>query len=150
MATNPRAERPATAAAARPLPTEPKQPEKSLGQLFGEMSAEFGTLMRKEVELAKVELKDEVRQAGRAGSKLGVGALTGYFALLFASLALAWLLDEVMDVALAFLLVGVAYAIAAAALISSGRGELRQVDPVPHQTVETLKEDVEWAKAQRS
>lgn len=137
-------------AASPPLPTEPKQPEKSLGQLFGEMTSEVTTLMRKEVELAKVELKDEVRQAGKAGGMLGAGAFTGYFALLFASLALAWLLDEVMPIALAFFLVAVLYGIAAAVLISRGRTEMKNVDPVPHQTVETIKEDVEWAKAQRS
>ncbi len=85
--------------------TEPKQAEKSLGQLVGEMSSELSSIMRAEVQLAKVELKDEVSKAGKAGGMFGAGAVTGYFALLFASLALAWLLDQVMPVALAFFLV---------------------------------------------
>ena len=131
-------------------PTEPKQPEKSLGQLVGEMSSELSSIMRAEVQLAKVELKDEVSKAGKAGGMFGAGAVTGYFALLFASLALAWLLDQVMPVPLAFFIVAVLYGIAAAVLISRGRQQLKQVDPVPRQTVETLKEDVEWAKAQKS
>ena len=131
-------------------PTEPKQPEKSLGQLVAEMSAELSSLMRAEVQLAKVELKDEVSKAGKAGSMFGAGAVTGYFALLFASLALAWLLDQAMPIALAFFLVAVLYGVAAGVLISRGRTEMKQVDPVPRQTVETLKEDVEWAKAQKS
>ena len=131
-------------------PTEPKQSDKSLGQLVGEMSAELSSIMRAEVQLAKVELKDEVAKAGKAGGMFGAGAVTGYFALLFASLALAWLLDQVMPTALAFFLVAVLYGVAAAVLISRGRTEMKQVDPVPHQTVETLKEDVQWVKAQKS
>jgi uncharacterized membrane protein YqjE len=133
-----------------PRPTEPKQADKSLGELVGEMSAELSSLMRAEVQLAKVELKEEVTKAGKAGGILGAGALTGYFALLFVSLALAWLLDAVMPTALAFFLVAVLYGAAAAVLFTRGRSEIKQVDPVPRQTVETLKEDVEWARAQKS
>ncbi len=129
---------------------EPPQAEKSLGQLMGDMTSELSTLMRKEVELAKVELKEEVAKAGKAGGMFGAGAVTGYLAVLFASFTLAWLLDEVMHVALAFLLVAALHGIAAYLLVSRGRQEIKQVDPVPHQTVETLKEDVEWARAQRS
>jgi F0F1-type ATP synthase assembly protein I len=132
------------------LPTEPKAPEKSLGQLFSELTADLSTLMRKEVELAKVETKEEVSRAGKAGGMLGGGAFAGYFALLFLSFALAWLLDEWMHTALAFLIVGLLYAVVAAVLVVRGRARLQSVNPVPHQTVETLKEDVQWARAQRS
>ena len=132
------------------LPTEPKAPEKSLGQLFSELTADLSTLMRKEVELAKVETKQEVSRAGKAGGMLGGGAFAGYFALLFLSFALAWLLDEWMHTALAFLIVGLLYAVVAAVLVVRGRARLQDVNPVPQQTVETLKEDVQWAKAQRS
>jgi uncharacterized membrane protein YqjE len=132
------------------LRTEPKQADKSLGELFGEMTREVSDLMRKEVELAKVEIKEEVGRAGKAGSMLGAGAGAGYFALLFVSLALAWLLDQAMPIALAFFLVGLLYGIAAAVLITRGREQMKHVDPVPRQTVETLKEDAEWARAQRS
>lgn len=132
------------------LPTEPKAPEKSLGQLFSELTSDLSTLMRKEVELAKVETKEEVARAGKAGGMLGGGAFAGYFALLFLSFALAWLLDEWMHTALAFLIVGLLYAAVAAVLVMQGRTRLQSVNPVPQQTVETLKEDVQWAKAQRS
>ena len=132
------------------LPTEPKAPEKSLGQLFSELTADLSTLMRKEVELAKVETKEEVSRAGKAGGMLGGGAFAGYFALLFLSFALAWLLDEWMHTALAFLIVGLLYAVVAAVLVVRGRARLQNVNPVPQQTVETLKEDVQWARAQRS
>ena len=129
---------------------EPKQAEKSIGELFGEMTTEVSQLMRKEVELAKVEIKEEVGRAGKAGGMLGGGAVAGYFALLFVSLALAWLLDQAMNTALAFFIVGALYGIAAAILISRGREQMKKVDPVPRQTVETLKEDAEWVKAQKS
>jgi uncharacterized membrane protein YqjE len=132
------------------LRTEPKQAEKSLGELVGEMTGEVSALMRKEVELAKVEIKGQVSRAGKAGGMLGAGAVAGYFALLFVSLALAWLLDQAMPVALAFFLVGVLYGIGAAVLITRGREQMKHVDPVPRQTVETLKEDAEWVRAQKS
>ena len=132
------------------LPTEPKAPEKSLGQLFSELTSDLSTLMRKEVELAKVETKEEVARAGKAGGMLGGGAFAGWFALLFLSFAVAWLLDEWMHTALAFLIVGLVYAVVAAVLVMQGRSRMQSVNPVPQQTVETLKEDVQWAKAQRS
>ena len=132
------------------LQTEPKQADKSLGELIAEMTGEVSELMRKEVQLAKVEIKEEVGRAGKAGGMLGAGAASGYFALLFVSLALAWLLDQFMPVALAFFLVGALYGIAAAILITRGREQMKHVDPVPRQTVETLKEDAQWVKAQKS
>ena len=132
------------------LRTEPKEPDKSLGELVAAMTGEVSELMRKEVQLAKVELKEEVGRAGKAGGMLGAGGVAGYFALLFVSLALAWLLDEVMHVALAFLVVGLLYGIAAAIFITQGRERMKHVDPVPRQTIETLKEDAEWVKAQKS
>ncbi len=133
-----------------PLRTEPKQADRSLGELVATMTSEIGDLMRQEVQLAKVEVKEEVARAAKAGGMLGAGAFTGYFALLFASLALAWLLDQAMPIALAFFIVAVLYGIASAVLITRGREQIKHVDPVPRQTVETLKEDVEWAKAQKN
>jgi len=132
------------------LAVEPKQPDKSLGELFSLMTADLSTLMRKEVELAKVELKEEAGHAAKAGGMLGAGALTAYLAVLFGSFAFAWLLDQWMPTALAFLIVAVLYGIAAAVLISKGRDRLKDVRPMPEQTVETLKEDAQWAKAQKS
>ncbi len=118
----------------------------SLGELFGRVTSDLTTLVRQEMQLAKVEIKQEVKTAGKAGGLLGGGAFTGYFALLFVSLALAIGLAEFIWDWLAFLIVGVLYGIAAAVLVNKGKQELDQVDPVPQQTVETLKEDVQWAK----
>ena len=129
-------------------PGPPADADKSVGEHLGDLTSEVATLLRKEVELAMVELRDEVRQALKAGTMLSGGALTGYFSLLFASLALAWLLDSKLPRPLAFALVGAVHGMAAAALLGRGRQEVKRVDPVPEQTLETLKENVEWAKAQ--
>jgi apolipoprotein N-acyltransferase len=95
-------------------------------------------------------LKEELRQAAKAGGMLSGGALSGYLALLFGSFALAWLFDRKWPRPLAFGLVATMHGAAAAALLKLGHHEIKQVDPVPTQTVETLEENVEWAKAQKS
>ena len=118
----------------------------SLGELFGRVTSDLSTLVRQEMQLAKVEIKQEVKTAGKAGGLLGGGAFTGYFALLFVSVALALGLAAFLPNWLAFLIVGALYGIAAAVLLSKGKKELDHVDPVPTQTIETLKEDVQWAK----
>jgi hypothetical protein len=123
--------------------------ERSLPQLLSEVTSELSLLVRKELELAKVETKDEIRRAAKAGGMLGGTGFTGYFALLFLSFAAAWGLDALMWRGLAFLIVGLVYGAIAAALFFAGRRELKEFSPVPEQTVETLKEDVEWAKARK-
>lgn len=132
------------------LTRQPKQPDRSLGDLFSEMTSDLSSLVRKEIELAKVETKEEATRAAKAGGMLGAGAIAAHMALLFLSFALAWLLAELLPTPVGFLIVGVIYAVAAGVLLMQGKKRMQQVDPVPQQTVETLKEDVEWAKAQRS
>ncbi len=80
---------------------------------------------------------------------LGAAGLAGWLALVMLSFALAWLLDQALNTALSFLIVGALWAIAAAVLMSTGRRRLKTVEALP-QTQETLKEDVAWAKAQKS
>jgi hypothetical protein len=129
--------------------TQPLQPDKSLGELFSDLTAETGRLVRQEMQLAKTEAREEIRRAGRGGAMLGGAALGAWLALLFASLALAWLLDQGMPRALAFLIVAVVWGVVAAILAARGKGEMKQVQPVP-MTVDTLKEDVQWARTQKS
>lgn len=129
--------------------TEPKRPEASLGELVSEMTSDLSTLFRKEIELAKTEARDELKQAGKAAGMFGGAALAGWLALLLLSLALAWWLDEAMHVAWAFAIVGVLWLVAAFILQRTGRAVLGRVRGLPT-TRDTLKEDVEWAKAQKS
>jgi uncharacterized membrane protein YqjE len=130
--------------------TEPKMADASLGELFGRMTTDLSTLVRKEMELARVEMKEEVTRAGKAGGTLGAAAVAGLMALILLSFALAWGLAEIMPEGFAFLIVGALYAIGAFVLFSTGRKKMQQVNPVPEQTVETLKEDAQWLRDQRS
>jgi F0F1-type ATP synthase assembly protein I len=125
--------------------TEPKRPDKTLGELFADMSADIGTLFRKEIELAKLEAKEEGKRLGRGAGMFGAAGLAGWLALLFVSLAAAWLLDQAMNTALAFLIVGVIWGIAAAALAMSGKKHITSAHALPT-TTQTIKEDVQWAR----
>lgn len=130
-------------------PTEPKQPDKSLSDLLGDFTTEITGLLRQEVELAKVELKEEASHAGKAAGSFAGAGLGGWMAVLFLSLALAWLLDQAMNTALAFAIVGVIWAIAALVLLKTGKKQMAAVKPLPT-TMQTVKEDMQWLKAQKS
>ena len=129
--------------------TQPKRPDASLGELLSDMTSDLSTLFRKEVELAKTEARDEASRAGKAAALLGVAALAAWLALVMLSLALAWLLDQGLNTALSFAIVGLLWAIAAAVLVTTGRRKLAALKALP-QTTETIKEDIAWAKAQTS
>jgi uncharacterized membrane protein YqjE len=124
--------------------------DRSIGKLVGEAASEFSGLVRKEIELAKLEMREEVSVATASGKFFGIGALCAYLAVFMLSLAAAWGLAEVMAVGWAFLIVGVVYAVAAAVMLVIGRERMREFQAVPEETVETLKEDVQWLKAQRN
>jgi hypothetical protein len=122
----------------------------SLGDLFSKLTADLSKLVRDEVELAKVEINDTVEKARTAGISIGAAGLLGLMAFVLLSFAAAWGLSEVVPEGVAFLIVGGAYGLVALALLAVGRQRLKSMKPVPEQTVETLKEDVAWAKQQMS
>lgn len=124
--------------------------ERSLGELLGDIANNMTTLMKQELDLAKTEAKAEAAKAGKGAGLLGGAGVTGHLALLFASLALMFLLDTWMPMALAALIVTVLWAIVAAVLASRGRNELKQLNPKLETTQRTIKEDMQWAKAQKS
>jgi hypothetical protein len=131
--------------------TQPKRPELSLGELVGELTGELSTLFRKEIELAKTEAREEASHAGKAAAMFGGAAVAGWLALLMLSLALAWLLDDEagLDRAVSFVIVGAIWIVGAIILQAVGRSRLSKVRGLP-KTKATIKEDVEWAKAQNS
>ena len=131
------------------LATEPKRAEMSLGELFGELTEELSTLFRQEVQLARTEATKEVSRMGRVAGMFGTAGVAALLGLSMLSMALAWLLDEAMHRALAFAIVGVLWAIVAAVLVAKARRTAKDIQGLPV-TKQTLKEDVEWAKAQRS
>jgi hypothetical protein len=130
--------------------TEPIEADKSLGELVTQLSSDFSDLVSTQLDLAKAEIKDEVSRAGKGAGMLTGGGLAAYLAVALLSFAAAWGLSEAMPTGFAFLIVGVIWAVVAGALMLTGRNQLRTVHPVPEQTKETIKEDVEWAKQQRT
>jgi hypothetical protein len=127
-------------------PAESEEP--SLGELFGDLSRGFSQLMRQEIELAKTEVREEVGKAGKAAGQLAGAAITGHLCLLIASLAAAWAIGEVIPIAVGLLIVAVVHGIVAAVLYTRGRNQAKDIDPVPDETIDTLKEDARWARAQ--
>jgi len=118
----------------------------SVGELIGNISNDLSTLFRQEVELAKVELKEEATKAGKAAGMLGAAGYAGHLAVLLLSFALVFALGNVMDWGWAALIVGAIWGIVAAVLFVNGRKKMKTVDPVPRRTTETLKEDAQWLK----
>jgi hypothetical protein len=120
--------------------------DRSLGQLFGDLSRQLGTLVRQEIDLAKTETTSRVTALGRDAAMIGAGAALGYAALLVGLIGIGFLLAELgLETWLAFVAVAVIVGVVAAVLIQQGRARLEQADPVPRQTIETLKEDAAWA-----
>ena len=127
------------------------EPDESVGELVGKVASDIGALLSSEVELAKVELREEANRLGRAVGILGGGALVAWFAALLLSFAAAWGIAELVDsIPLGFLIVGVVYASVAAALLLVGRNRVRDVHPVPEATIASIKEDIQWLRQQAS
>jgi len=120
--------------------------ETSVGELIGNISNDLSTLFRQEVELAKVELKQEAAKAGKAGGMLGGAAFAGYLAVVLLSFALVFALDAIMPAGWAALIVAVLWAVIGGVLYMNGKKKLKTVDPMPRRTVDTLKEDAQWLK----
>jgi hypothetical protein len=118
----------------------------SLGDLVSELTGDLSKLMRQELELAKAEIRQEAGKAGKATGMLAAAGFAGYLTTVLLSFALVFALGAVMPLGWAALIVAALWGIAGAVLYTSGRAKLRTVNPKPERTVETLKEDAEWAK----
>ncbi len=123
---------------------------RSLGEIIGEVTSDISTLFKQEVELAKVELKQEATKAGKGAGMLAGAGLAALMLLIFASLTVMYLLDNVMPVELAALIVTLLWALIAAVLALVGRKNLKNANPQLPQTQQTLKEDASWARTQTS
>ena len=122
-----------------PTAAQAKADTTSLGDLLGEVTRDMSTLMRQEVELAKVELKQSATRAGKGSGMLAGAGVAGHFVLLFLSLALWWALGTVMGLGWSGVVVAVIWGIIAAILAARGRKELNAIKGLP-QTAETLQE----------
>jgi len=107
---------------------------------------DLGDVIRGEVRLAKAEMGEKVSQASKSGVLFGGAALCGvmgFAALVFAAI---WGLSLFVPTWAAALIVGVFLLCIAGAMFIGGRAKLKEVTPVPERTVQTIKDDVEWAK----
>jgi uncharacterized membrane protein YqjE len=121
---------------------------KPLGDLFGDLASEMSNLVRQEVALARVEISQKAKYAGRNIGYLVVGGAVAHAALLAVLAAVIMLLDKVMPAWGAALLVGVVVAAIGWLLVGKAMSALQQMEVTPRETVETLKEDAAWMKQQ--
>ncbi|HSL59236.1 MAG TPA: phage holin family protein [Acidimicrobiales bacterium] len=117
-----------------------------LALLFGELRAESQLLVRHEVELAKAELNEARQHLTTGAIGFASAAVLALLAVVLLSAAAAWGLAEALPTWLAFLIVGVAWALLAGIAAIVGRSALRRFDPVPRRTIQTIKEDARWVR----
>ena len=124
--------------------------EKSMGELLKQLSQETSTLVKQELDLAKAEMTEKGKHAGKGAGFIGAGALLGLGAFgAFTTFLIALIQTAVNHTWLAALIVTAVYGAIAAFLALRGKDQIQEATPpAPEQTVETLKEDVEWAKTQ--
>ena len=120
--------------------------ERPIGELVKDLSAQTSTLVRKEIELARAELQEKGKLAGKGAGMLGGAAVAALLALGALTAALIALLDKAMATWVAALIVMALWAVVALVLAKAGQTSLQRATPPAPQTVETVKEDIQWAK----
>jgi uncharacterized membrane protein YqjE len=135
----------------QPSDAQQEARDQSTGDLVKQLSQQVSTLVRQEVELAKVEMADKGKKAGiglgmfggaGVAALLGLGSLTTFLILVLHEAIPAWA---------AALVVTVIWAAVAGVLALQGREKVKEVGaPIPEQTAESVKEDVEWLKGNRT
>ena len=119
----------------------------SVGELVSQLSSQMSELARKEVDLAKAELTEKGKQAGLGAGMFGGAGVAGLLALGALTACLTLVLTTFLAPWLAALIVTLAWGAVAAVLALQGRERVREAaPPAPEQTIETVKEDIEWAK----
>ena len=119
--------------------------ERPLGELFRELTTEIGTLVRKELELAQLELGQKLSVAGRHAAFIAAGGAVAYAGLLLVFAALVLVAVRLgLPAWVAALVVGAAAAVLGGVLVRGGLATLRRINPAPTETVRTAKETAEW------
>jgi hypothetical protein len=123
-----------------------KTSDPSLGELVSTATRDLSSLMRQEVELAKVEIKRDVMAAGKGAGMFGGAGIAALFGLLFLSISAAYGIEWLgVPLGCSFFAVGALYLLAAGVLALTGKKSLSKMGP-PEKTIETLKDDAAWAK----
>jgi len=122
--------------------------ERGIGELVKDLASQTSTLVRQEIKLAQAEVTEKGKTAGRGAGMLGGAAVAALLMLGALTALIVVALDSFLGLWLAILIVTVLWGIVAAVLAQRGRKELRAATPPVPQTVETVKEDIQWAKTQ--
>lgn len=120
--------------------------EESVGDLLKQLSQDTSTLVRQEMALARAELTEQGKRAGAGAGMLGGAGVAGLLTLGALTATVIGVLDTGMAFWLAALIVTVVWAAIAGVLALQGRNRIKEATPPAPQTVETVKEDVRWAK----
>jgi uncharacterized membrane protein YqjE len=121
--------------------------DRPIGELLKELANETTTLVRQELDLAKAEMREKAGKAGPGFGMWGAAGVTGLLALGSLTAFLILALDGAMPNWLAALIIGLVYAAIAGVLYMRGKHRVEEAgSPVPEKTIETVKEDVQWAK----
>jgi putative superfamily III holin-X len=124
------------------------QDERPVAELLRELSEQTSTLVHQELELAKLEMVQKGKRAGIGAGMFGGASVVGLYAVGALTAAIVLLLATAMAGWLAALVVAAGYGLLAAGLAVAGRSQVQQATPpVPQQASESVKEDVQWAKA---
>jgi hypothetical protein len=124
------------------------QNERPVAELLRELSEQTSTLVHQELELAKLELAQKGKRAGIGAGMFGGAGLVGLYAVGALTAAIVLVLATAMASWVAALIVAVVYGLLAGGLALAGRSQVQQATPpLPQQATESVKEDVQWAKA---
>ena len=122
--------------------------DKSVGELFQQLSAEVSTLVRKELQLAQLEMKEKGKRAGIGAGLFGGAGVMAFYGGAALLITIALVLAEFMDGWLAALIVTVVVFAIAGVLALTGKKQVEQATPpAPEQAIETTKQSVETVKA---
>jgi hypothetical protein len=126
--------------------------DRSIGELFGQLTQDMTLLVRQEVQLARVEMSDKISRVTTNVISVAAGGFVAYLGGLALVAALILAIRDLANISLAVsaLIVGAVLAVIGYVMLQRGMKELKRVDLAPRRTVETLKDDVQWAKEQRS
>jgi uncharacterized membrane protein YqjE len=120
----------------------------SVGSMVGEIIGDLQDIVRGEVQLAKTELKEEAGQMGKGAGMAGAGVFVGLIGFIFLMLGVTYLLNKWMQMWIAAGIVGLALVIVAAILVMNGKKQIEEANLAPKKTIESVKEDKEWASRQ--
>jgi hypothetical protein len=128
---------------------EQRTDERSIGQLFSDLSRQLSTLVRQEIALARTEMTSRATAAGRGAAMVGAGGALVYAgALAIVAAIVLLLIQSGIDPWLSALIVGIVVAAIGGVVIAGGRSTIASTDLTPHRTLETIRDDAEWAKEQ--